>query len=391
MSTPVITVFVRHGFIDGKACKYTGDEFARRCACPKHLRWQLNGKQQRMKTGTRSWEEAEKAKRTLEDQLSGKTPAPIVEQGKFIADAVTLFVQDKQVQGVSKGVISKYTLELGRLRAYCEGRGAFTIQAVTRELLTGFCATWEAYYPSSCTRSKVRERVSAFLRYCYEARWLDRVPALPKIKVDEPPTMPLVANEYERLLDALYVANPKRWDGKKSTQGITPEMRTRVRGLLQLMRWSGLAILDAVSIPKADMVWDADRQLFRVQTARQKTGTHVSVLLPPLVSQELKPLYDANAEYLFFPAPMDFVDIAKTYTSRYIRPAFEAAKIPCDGHMVSHRLRDTFAVDLLEKGVDIEHVAKALGDTVKTTEKHYAKWVQGRQDRLDTLITGTWL
>jgi site-specific recombinase XerD len=48
-------------------------------------------------------------------------------------------------------------------------------------------------------------------------------------------------------------------------------------------------------------------------------------------------------------------------------------------------------VDLLEKGVPLEEVSKLLGhESIKTTEKSYAKWVQGRQDRLDALVTATW-
>jgi site-specific recombinase XerD len=59
--------------------------------------------------------------------------------------------------------------------------------------------------------------------------------------------------------------------------------------------------------------------------------------------------------------------------------------------MISHRLRDTFAVELLGNGVPMEEVSKLLGHTsIKTTEKHYAKWVKGRQDRLDSLVTATW-
>jgi len=73
-----------------------------------------------------------------------------------------------------------------------------------------------------------------------------------------------------------------------------------------------------------------------------------------------------------------------------MRPLFEAAGLR-SGHMVSHRLRDTFAVDLLEKGVPMEELSKLLGHTsIRTTEKHYAKWVKGRQDRLDALVIGTW-
>ena len=59
--------------------------------------------------------------------------------------------------------------------------------------------------------------------------------------------------------------------------------------------------------------------------------------------------------------------------------------------MMSHRLRDTFACDLLENGVPLEEVSKLLGhQSIKTTEKHYAKWVKGRQVRLDALVSATW-
>jgi len=67
MTTPLITIFVRHA----ADCKYAGDEFCKRCNCRKHLRWTQEGKQYRRKAGTRSWQEAEEQKRQLEDELNG--------------------------------------------------------------------------------------------------------------------------------------------------------------------------------------------------------------------------------------------------------------------------------------------------------------------------------
>ena len=64
---PVITIFVSHS----ANCKYRGDEFCKRCDCPKHLRWSHYGKQNRVSAQTRSWAEAENKKRDIEDQLSG--------------------------------------------------------------------------------------------------------------------------------------------------------------------------------------------------------------------------------------------------------------------------------------------------------------------------------
>lgn len=390
MSTaPIVTIFVRHS----EDCKYAGDEFCRRCKCRKHLRWSHNGKQHRRMAGTRSWTEAEEVKRQLQDQLAGRpVEARAQDNVRAVSEAVNLFIKDKKVQGISAGVIGKYTLELERLSQFCERKSVYIVQGITRELLTDYCATWETYYPSSTTQSKVRERLHSFLRYCYDCQWLPRMLRTAAIKVNEIPTMPLVGDEYRRLLDALYAVNARRWDGKKSSRGLSDMMLPRIHALLQLMRWSGLAIRDALSLPKKSLAWSDARRTYRVTTARQKTGTHVSVLLPPDVAAELRPLVEKHPAYVLFPeTSLDFEDLAKTYTSRYIRPAFEAAKIPCDGHMVSHRLRDTFAVDLLQKGVPLEEVSKLLGhESIKTTERHYAKWIKARQDRLDSLVVGTW-
>ena len=377
MSTaPVITVFVRHS----ADCKYRGDEFCKRCDCKKHLRYTINGRQIRKKTGVRSWAAAEEKKRELEEQLSGRAPEGTPEQEqRDIQGCVDIFLQDKENQGVTKKVRDKYTRELARLKAHCELQHVFTVQGITRELLTGFCATWPEYYPSTYTRAKVRERVRSFLRYCFEAQWIARIPTLPKIKIEEPPTMPLTAAEYTRLLDAVYGTVADK------------EQRDKVHALFQLMRWSGLAIRDALTLKRSELQHDKAKKLYRVVTARQKTGTHVSVPIPADVAAELQSVANGNPEYIFWSGDGDEESITKNWAKYYVKPCFEKAKIPNHGHMMSHRLRDTFAVDLLEKGVPLEEVSKLLGhESIKTTERHYAKWVKGRQDRLDSLVSATW-
>jgi site-specific recombinase XerD len=376
----VVTIYVRHGTdAQGKPCKYSGDEFEKRCRCRKHFRWTVNGKRFRRKAGTRSWTEAEVIKRALEDQLSGRALDSDETSVRDLRESIDLFLQDKRVQGVTPGVLEKYTRELARLRDYCEGKGVFIVSGLTRELLTGFCATWDGLYHSTQTRSSVRARCRAFLRFCYEAQWLPRIPALPKIRVDEVPTLPLTAGEYTSLLRAVSVvhADPKR--------------RTRVRALFQLMRWSGLAIGDALTLERGEIRHDKGNGLYRVVTARQKTGTPVSVPIPPRVAGEILAATNDNPRYLFWDGETDRDNLTKSWRKYFIAPVFESAKIARGGSMMSHRLRDTFAVDLLEKGVPLEEVSKLLGhESIKTTEKSYAKWVKARQDRLDSLVTATW-
>jgi integrase/recombinase XerD len=53
-----------------------------------------------------------------------------------------------------------------------------------------------------------------------------------------------------------------------------------------------------------------------------------------------------------------------------------------EGH--PHRFRDTFSVSLLSKGEDLHTVQLLLGHTsIKTTEKHYAPYVESFQRVLE--------
>jgi integrase/recombinase XerD len=377
MTAPVITIFVRHT----ATCKYAGDELAKRCSCKKHFRWTLGGKQHRRTAGTRSWAEAEEKRRELEDQLAGRTP-PTAPQANDIRACVDVFLQDKRNQGVSAGVVQKYNLFLGRLEAHCAAIGTYTTSGITRDVLTGFVATWPALYPSTITRAKTRERLRSFLRYCYEAQWLDRVPVVPKIKIEEPETQPLTPAEYARLIDAVYVAIDSKRDGVG--------LQVKVRVFLETMRWTGLAILDTMTLRRTALTLDTTKGLHKVTTKRKKTGTPVSVPIPPDVATALLALPTAG-DYFFWSGVGKPQSATSNWGQRYIAPVFKEAGITSDGNMLSHRLRDTFAVDLLEKGVPMEEVSKLLGHaSIRTTEKHYAKWSKGRQDRVDSLVTGTW-
>lgn len=388
--TPVITIFVRHS--DG--CKYAGDETAKRCDCRKHFRWRdSNGVQHRQQAGTRSWPEAEQLKRELEDQLAGRVKAPEV---KMLSDAVHVFLTDKRVQGITDGVHDRYETELSRFEAYCDSQRIFTVQAITKELLTGYAATWTRY-ESTQTRAAVRTRLLVFIRYCYEAQWLPRVVEPPKVKVAEPPTMPLSAEEYTQLLDAVYVTNSVHRNRKtpavnpQGPKGLNAETTIKLRALVQLMRYSGLAIGDALTLERSKL--RREGKYYTVATSRQKTGTDVCVPIPRSVAVELRlvAMLNRNKRFIFWSGAGQRNTIVKRWANRYMRPLFQAARLDDGSHMVSHRLRDTFAVDLLQKGVPLEEVSKALGhESIKTTERSYAKWVKGRQDRLTALVAGTW-
>ena len=98
--------------------------------------------------------------------------------------------------------------------------------------------------------------------------------------------MPLDAKQYKALLGAI----PKAFEH----EGLARRMCAVVR----LMRHSGLAIGDAVTLKRDSLVFDKKKNVHRVVTSRQKTGTHVSVLIPADVAKELS-VANGNVEYVF--------------------------------------------------------------------------------------------
>lgn len=367
MDAPLITIFVRHS----AGCKYAGDEFNKRCQCKKHLRWSINGKQYRCKTGQRSWAGAEDKKRELEAQLSGKVPD--TQEARLLSDAIDTFKANKEAQGLNPRVLKMYRRYLKRLLEYSESRGLFGVkQALTLDNLIAYRATWPDVYPSSYSRATVQKITRAFLHFCHDAGWIDRTPKLSPIKIDAPETEPLTEAEYQSIL-------------AKATG------KTRV--IVELMRWSGLAICDASTLKRTDLSFDKDKDLYRIIRDRTKTGEPLYIPIPKVIAETVLATLNGNPVYVFWnKRKLDASEYRHACTmGELIAAAFAAAGVESAGHMVSHRLRATFAVDLLTKGVPLEHVSKLLGHrSVTTTERHYAKWVKGRQDRLDALVSATW-
>lgn len=202
MSTaPIITIYVRHA----AECKYEGDEFARQCMYRKHLRWSQGGKQYRRTAGTRRWAEAELIKRDLADRLSGRTAAPVESEERDIRSASDLFIAAKQVEGISEDGVTKYKLWLDRLAAYGDRQGVYTVRGITGEVVIGFCSSWKTQYPSPLTRNKLREHYKAFMQFCQEQLWIERLPTWPKMLADAAPTLPITGWQYASLLDSVYV------------------------------------------------------------------------------------------------------------------------------------------------------------------------------------------
>jgi integrase/recombinase XerD len=149
-----------------------------------------------------------------------------------------------------------------------------------------------------------------------------------------------------------------------------------------LLRYSGLRISDA-SLLSIDRLEGNDLFLYT-----QKSGTHVYVPLPPFLLELLRRIPLRHGKY-FFTGPQSLrMETVTDLWRRKLGRVFKLAGV-ANGH--PHRFRHTFAVELLKRGVPMEEVSVLLGhSSVRITERHYAAWVQARQDLLKAHVEKTW-
>jgi site-specific recombinase XerD len=376
-SKPVVAVYVRH---KSTCSKSKHGEFYHACECPKWLRYSFNGKQQRIPAGTRSWGQAEERAKEKQHQLDSGSDVAIRHDSEnpTIKQAIEKFLIRKEGSGkCDVSVLAKYRRELARFETFMSERSRFYPADIRLEDVEAYRAGWKAVYGSSQTRQQVQTRLRGFLRYCHTSEWLTKLPELDAIEVDESPTLPLTRSEYTKLLAEI----PTAFDTAKAQ---------KVHALVQLMRHSGLAIRDAVTLRRDEIQYDKEKKIHRIVTNRQKTGTHVSVPIQPEVATELLTVLNGSPQYVFWNTGNGKEQSAVTNWQHDLRLLFRST-FGQDTDFTPHCLRDTFAVEMLSAGVPMEEVSKMLGhENMKTTEKSYAKWAKSRQDRTDDLVMGTW-
>ncbi|MGB0044408.1 MAG: hypothetical protein WBP91_14640, partial [Terriglobales bacterium] len=101
---------------------------------------------------------------------------------------------------------------------------------------------------------KKQEAVRQFFSFCISSGWLKENPAkgLSKVKVTQKPTDSFTQDEMTKILRA---AEPTREDYERNSNNAP-----KLHALVQLMRWSGLAIKDAVTLERERL--SAEDRLF---------------------------------------------------------------------------------------------------------------------------------
>jgi integrase len=197
----------------------------------------------------------------------------------------------------------------------------------------------------------------------------------------------------------MVVKNPVRMEGRpgenpqNGAEPFTAAQLSKMREqagpdllMFLLLRWTGLRGVDAVKLTWAEVNFD-QKEIERVTQKRKKRvilPMHTELLFALEAEREkLRP--QTSDRVLLNPATGTGMTRPRLYT-RMLALGKRAGVVGAH----PHRFRDTLAVDMLSRGASPYDVAKMLGDTIDTVERHYTPFVKELRDRVRNILeTGT--
>jgi integrase len=341
----------------------------------------------RRSTGLRDWAAAQALARTLD--AKGKDAEV---HGPTLEDCIQRFLDSKK--RISKRAHGQFKLTLNRLKEYARKHNKMFI----RELTVDLCENFIAYALDMQENSKATSgsKIKTFLNEAYRREWLLQPLAI-KLKIPiaiYEPAEPFTEEEVEKIL-----ADALKLNGGVSAYAKHPKT---LRLLLELMNETGMRCGDSVRyLPadcvKSDLMW---KYVYIPQKSRRDKKPKPATVY---ITDRLKDAID-KCDWMSSKRPFAYLTVdlknedkdRTTYMSNEVYERMKSIGARCvdnDGRPQPiddcrpHRFRDRFAVRLLERGMSVDDVSHLLNHhSISVTEKHYAKWVEARRKRLETVF-----
>jgi integrase/recombinase XerD len=320
--------------------------------------------------------------------LSGKNTSFDPDTYKTVEQAIRDYLHEKRGTLDSKKESSKHTIRklagvLNPLAPFLKKRGIVYLKDVKTEDLSTFQETWQGrrqkdratgqivfQAKSLIGKQKNQEFLKMFFKRARLLRWIAENPAelLLPIKASRSEVKKLTPEEKVRLLNAI----PK----------VFPNIADRVRAFVLVQRYSGLRLVDVVTL-RTDAIADDGLMIAR----QEKNDEPVFVPLPPSVIDLLAALAPKGKEYFFWTGTSTIKTAVNDWSEK-MRKLYVAAGI--EGKR-THEWRDTLAIEVLEGGGSLEDVQLLLGHkSRKTTEKYYVALTKKRMERAIEARRRTW-
>jgi site-specific recombinase XerD len=393
------------------------------CSCPKWLYVRESGEPDvRYTLNTPSWTEAlERATdklKTLDPEIAASREAIAKQERerKTVYEAINLWLDRSRTKlGEESHTVLQYRSLFGWVKDGVK-RGAMLRYAAEHhldyidEFTPQVCQQWlESKYftkKKAVTASNDWGVVRGFFKYLVE---LDVLAKSPVAAIEKPSSgdtfahSPYTDAQYQSLLDNI--------DGHiedRLCDGEDVVFCVRVRTFLELLRWTGMDIVDAIQFRPTDQLEDiqidgADVHVLRyrrTKTQHRKRAVESVIPIPETLAKALRTvptLQDCVTGQPFRYRGNTLHSDSQKW-SRRLHRLIKRAKIgdiplqrsngspALDEHGYQlttspdvKMLRHTFVVGELEKGVPKETVAKELGHAdTKMIDNHYGPWTKGR-------------
>jgi integrase/recombinase XerD len=251
-----VTLYARHK----KACPERADNSGSvGCNC---IRWMQYKDGRRETTGQWTWSKAETEARRLIAQHEGVDNAPTKPEVYSVEQAIDEWIAEREQDGLHNAK-AKHVTKM--LLDWCRRNDIEYLNQIGKQALRVWRTEEWKYRTGDSSSLKCHwSCLSSFFSWCVEGDLLEANPC-PKRKgrIKQRKVVPLTPSQ----IDATEAAVAKM-------PGWTDERRLKMRVLIQLMRWSGMAIRDAVCLERAELIRQS------VKSERHKTGKKFSVPLP---------------------------------------------------------------------------------------------------------------
>lgn len=269
---------------------------------------------------------------------------------------------------VQRSTIRSYGFVLRRFDRFVLAANLTRIEQITPAVVSAFAATKPHREDSGGVKFDLRVLHRLF-SYAIDCGYITRNPVLPgNLNATPGKTMPFSRDE----VAAMLALCERRSRGSAGGVVAQPDLRAIVMTFLH----TGLRVSDVATL-RRDAV---SRDAITLQTRKRRKTVRIP-LHPDLaasIAAHLRVLRSRGP--LLFPAthgrPLSM--------AQRLRRLCAAAGIE-NGH--PHRFRDTFSVELLQRGASLYDVAKLLGISAHTAERHYAPYVKALQDRAAKLVS----
>jgi integrase len=383
-----LTLYRRHtSACDKQYSPY--DRSGRDCRCMIQVEGALGGEFVRTSTRTRAWSRAEAALKKAErlgrwvavegsDDSGPAVHAPTVQ---VAVDSYLARLKSKSGRNLLDPTVSKHRTTVQRLADFASAEGLSSIDQINFDVLDRFRSEWDAWNIGPQTAANYIVRLRKMGKFFVQKEWWLKNHALdleyPE-DYERTERQPYTDQEMEAILKAARTV-------KLNVQQETTNWELET--IILLMRYTGMAIIDAALLQDREIVGD-QLVYYRRKTRRSKHRIKVVFPLPDFLLERLRQIKRQGLHQSRYYFCRGSEQNATDVWHKRLSLVFKAAKIE-NGE--SHRFRHTFATYWLSTKIQfptgewgytpLSVVSRWLGHASEaTTRRYYSHWIKQRED-----------